>query len=114
MHQNRIRSRMSGSKPSNMCENTGACVSSSRMYCIYLRKLSTSCHSNLKSCTCIFRFYNSFRIAIDALPNKPDLTTPYEEDYHRIDQVYLAAKGNFWIAWMDDLPVGNIGAEDKG
>jgi GNAT superfamily N-acetyltransferase len=48
------------------------------------------------------------------LPEKPDLSSPYEQDYHRIDQVYLAARGNFWIAWMDALPVGHIGAEDKG
>ncbi len=53
-------------------------------------------------------------ITIDTLPTEPDLTSPYEEDYHRIDQVYLTTRGNFWIAWMDGLPVGNIGAEDKG
>lgn len=50
----------------------------------------------------------------DDIPEKPNLSSPYEKDYHRIDQVYLAARGNFWIAWMDDLPVGHIGAEDKG
>ena len=50
----------------------------------------------------------------DALPEKPDLSSPYEKDYHRIDQIYLAARGSFWIAWLDDLPVGHIGAEDKG
>jgi GNAT superfamily N-acetyltransferase len=50
----------------------------------------------------------------DDVPEKPDLSSPYEQDYHRIDQVYLAARGNFWIAWLDDLPVGHVGAEDKG
>jgi len=50
----------------------------------------------------------------DDIPEKPNLSSPYEKDYHRIDQVYLAARGNFWIAWMGDLPVGHIGAEDKG
>jgi len=50
----------------------------------------------------------------DVIPGKPDLSSAYEKDYHRIDQVYLAARGNFWMAWIDDLPVGHIGAEDKG
>jgi len=40
----------------------------------------------------------------DDIPEKPNLSSPYEKDYHRIDQVYLAARGNFWIAWMGDLP----------
>jgi GNAT superfamily N-acetyltransferase len=48
------------------------------------------------------------------LPQKPDLSSPYERDYHRIDRIYLTARGNFWIAWLDDLPVGHIGAQDKG
>ena len=50
----------------------------------------------------------------DDVPEKPDLSSPHEKDYHRIDRVYLAARGNFWIAWLDDLPVGHIGAEDEG
>jgi GNAT superfamily N-acetyltransferase len=50
----------------------------------------------------------------DDVPEKPDLSSPYEKDYHRIDQVYLAARGSFWIAWIDDLPVGHVGAEDRG
>ena len=50
----------------------------------------------------------------DGLPQKPDLSSPYEEDYHRIEHVYLTAKGNFWIAWKGVMPVGQIGAEDKG
>ena len=54
-------------------------------------------------------------ITMDApLPQKPDLSSPYEKDYHRIDQVYLAARGGFWLAWMGALPVGHIGAQDKG
>jgi len=53
-------------------------------------------------------------IIVDTLPDQPDLSSPYEEDYHRIDQVYLKARGNFWIAWIDDLPLGHIGAQDKG
>ena len=48
-----------------------------------------------------------------ALPQKPDLSSPYEKDYHRIEHVYLTARGNFWIAWKGVIPVGQIGAEDK-
>ena len=48
------------------------------------------------------------------LPTEPDPSSPYEQDYHRIDQVYLAGRGGFWIAWLDALPVGHIGAEDRG
>ena len=59
---------------------------------------------------------------IDALPDQPDLTISYEDidrsdlevDFDRIDQAYLKGRGNFWIAWMDDQPVGHIGAQDKG
>jgi GNAT superfamily N-acetyltransferase len=53
-------------------------------------------------------------ITADELPSVPDVSSLYEKDYHRIDQVYLTARGNFWLAWMDDLPMGHIGAEDKG
>ena len=32
----------------------------------------------------------------------------------RIDEAHLKARGDFWIAWMDDRPVGMVGAEDIG
>jgi len=35
-------------------------------------------------------------------------------DMERIDEAYLKARGNFWIAWVDDQPVGRIGAQDLG
>jgi ribosomal protein S18 acetylase RimI-like enzyme len=50
----------------------------------------------------------------DLIPEKPDYDSPYEQDYHRIDQVYLTARGNFWIAWLEGVPTGHIAAEDKG
>jgi GNAT superfamily N-acetyltransferase len=46
--------------------------------------------------------------------SEPDLSSPYERDYHRIDQVYLKGAGNFWIAWLGDRPVGHVGAQDLG
>ncbi len=49
----------------------------------------------------------------DEVPSQPDLNSPYEKDYHRLGQVYQKSRGNFWIAWIDDDPVGHIGAEDK-
>jgi GNAT superfamily N-acetyltransferase len=51
-------------------------------------------------------------ITLETNPSQPDLSSPYEEDYHRIDQVYLTGRGNFWIAWVDKQPVGHIGAQD--
>jgi len=50
--------------------------------------------------------------AIDIVPCRPDLNSPYERDYHRMKQVYLSSRGNFWIAWITDQPVGHIGAQD--
>lgn len=49
----------------------------------------------------------------DEIPSEPDLNSPYETDYHRLDQVYQKARGNFWIAWIGDEPVDHIGAEDE-
>jgi GNAT superfamily N-acetyltransferase len=48
------------------------------------------------------------------LPAQPDLRSPYERDYHRMGQVYLAGAGNFWVAWLDNRPVGHVGAQDIG
>jgi len=54
-------------------------------------------------------------IVIDSpLPAAPDLDSPYEPDYHRIESVYLAGRGGFWIAWLGDHPVGHVGGEDRG
>ena len=50
-------------------------------------------------------------VRLDVLPERPDHTSPYEQDYHRIDQVYLSGAGNFWLAWCEQLPVGHIGAQ---
>lgn len=50
----------------------------------------------------------------DTIPDGPDLSSPYEKDFHRIDQVYLTGRGNFWIAWMADDAVGYVGAQDYG
>jgi GNAT superfamily N-acetyltransferase len=48
------------------------------------------------------------------IPGAPDLDSPYETDYHRIERVYLSGRGNFWIAWLNQEPVGHLGAEDRG
>jgi len=53
------------------------------------------------------------RITAD-LPAAPDLDSPYEADYHRLDQVYLSGAGGFWIAWAEGAPVGHVGAQDLG
>ena len=53
-------------------------------------------------------------IAIYTVPSRPDFDSSYERDYHRMKQVYLSGKGNFWIAWITDQPVGQIGAQDLG
>ena len=47
------------------------------------------------------------------IPLKPDLDSPYETDFHRIGQIYLRDRGNFWIARINQVPVGHIGAEDR-
>lgn len=45
-----------------------------------------------------------------------DETNPnyHEMDLERIDEAYLKARGNFWIAWMEDQPAGFVGGQDKG
>ncbi len=58
----------------------------------------------------------------DAAQGPPDFTLPYDEtnlnypemDMERIDLAYLAGRGNFWMAWIDDQPVGMVGAQDMG
>ncbi len=52
----------------------------------------------------------------------PDFDLPYDEtnshypemDMERIDECYLKARGNFWIAWIEDQPLGYVGAQDMG
>jgi GNAT superfamily N-acetyltransferase len=51
-------------------------------------------------------------ISPDPNPNQSDLSSPYEQDYHRLDQVYQKDNGNFWIARLGKFPVGHIGAQD--
>jgi len=53
-------------------------------------------------------------IFVEKMADQPDLDSPYETDYHRMEQVYLHGAGNFWIAWWDETPVGHIGAQDVG
>ena len=63
-----------------------------------------------------------YGIMVDGPIPPPDLTLLYDEtnpnydemDLERIDEAYLKARGNFWIAWMEDQPVGFVGAQDKG
>lgn len=70
---------------------------------------------------------NGYRLAehgiiVDGPILPPDFNLVYDEsnpDYHemdmeRIDEAYLKARGNFWIAWMEDQPVGFVSAQDKG
>jgi GNAT superfamily N-acetyltransferase len=70
---------------------------------------------------------NGYRLAehgiiVDGPILPPDFSIVYDEtnpNYHemdmeRIDEAYLKARGNFWIAWMEDQPVGFVGAQDKG
>jgi len=51
---------------------------------------------------------------VDPNPGPPDLSSPYEQDYHRIDQVYLRGTGNFWLAWLGNTPVGHVAGQDIG
>lgn len=52
----------------------------------------------------------------------PDFDLPYDEtnpnypemDMKRIDLAYLSGRGNFWMAWIDNQPVGRVGAQDMG
>jgi GNAT superfamily N-acetyltransferase len=53
-------------------------------------------------------------IVVEGPPDRPDPTSPYEQDYHRMDQIYLRTRGGFWLARRDDVPVGHVGLEDRG
>lgn len=53
-------------------------------------------------------------IMVSSHVSEPDLSSPFERDYHRIGQVYLRGAGNFWIAWLGDTAVGHVGAQDLG
>ena len=58
----------------------------------------------------------------DYVQGSPDFNLPYDEsnskypemDMERIDEAYLRGRGNFWIARLDNQPVGYVGAQDKG
>jgi hypothetical protein len=58
----------------------------------------------------------------DFVQGPPDFDLVYDEsnpmypemDMERIDLAYLNGKGNFWISWIDDQPVGMVGAQDMG
>jgi hypothetical protein len=55
-------------------------------------------------------------IIVEAIQGPPDFNLPYDEtnpsypemDMERIDQAYLKGRGNFWIAWKDDQPLGHV------
>jgi GNAT superfamily N-acetyltransferase len=53
-------------------------------------------------------------IEVDPDPGPPDLSSPYERDYHRMDQVYLRGAGGVWFAWWDHVPVGHVAGQDWG
>ncbi len=61
-------------------------------------------------------------VFIEPQTSPPDFNLPYDEsnpEYHeidmeRIDQAYLQGRGNFWIAWTGDEPLGYVGAQDFG
>jgi GNAT superfamily N-acetyltransferase len=61
-------------------------------------------------------------IIVDTLQGPPDFNLPYDEtdprypemDMERIDEAYLKARGNFWMAWMGNQPLGFVGAQDYG
>ena len=61
-------------------------------------------------------------IIVDGVQGPPDFSLPYDEtnpdypemDMERIDQAYPKDRGNFWIAWMDEQPLGHMGAQDFG
>lgn len=58
----------------------------------------------------------------DADQGSPDFTLPYDEsnpdysemDMERVDEAYLKGRGNFWLAWSGNQPVGYVGAQDMG
>ncbi len=59
-------------------------------------------------------------VFLDGPIEPPDFSLVYDEtlsehgerDMERIDECYLKRRGNFWIAWIDDQPVGSVGAQD--
>lgn len=56
-------------------------------------------------------------IVFDSTIPAPSLHTPddaHDWDLHQIAQVYQQDKGNFWLAYFDEQPVGSIGAQDSG
>jgi GNAT superfamily N-acetyltransferase len=38
----------------------------------------------------------------------------YEWDYHHMAEVYLCGAGGFWLAWLNQQPVGQVAAQDMG
>lgn len=61
-------------------------------------------------------------IPVEGAVDPPDFTIVYDEgntdrhevDMDRIDLCYLTGRGNFWIAYADGIPVGYVGAQDRG
>jgi GNAT superfamily N-acetyltransferase len=44
--------------------------------------------------------------------DEPSAVGDPEYDYHHIHEIYLCGKGNFWLAYLDETPIGHIGAQD--
>jgi GNAT superfamily N-acetyltransferase len=47
-------------------------------------------------------------------PSSPSASSGYDTDLHAIDKVYLSGKGGFWLAYVNDIPVGYVGLQDLG
>ncbi len=70
----------------------------------------------------VYHLAESGIIVDDAAQGPPNFALPYDEsnpnypemDMERIDEAYLKGRGNFWLAWADDQPVGSVGAQDMG
>lgn len=47
-------------------------------------------------------------------PPSPSASSSYDTDLHAIDDIYLSGKGGFWLAYVNDTPVGYVGLQDLG
>jgi GNAT superfamily N-acetyltransferase len=52
----------------------------------------------------------------EAIPSEPRVVErgAHEWDYHQIHRVYMAGRGGFWLAWLDGVSAGHVGAQDLG
>lgn len=49
--------------------------------------------------------------SVPAIDEPSNIGDP-EYDYHHIQDIYLCGNGNFWLAYLDEKPIGHIGAQD--